>query len=123
MFARLERFANSETVENIVLLRLFRDHKFFIGPGCLVYQGVSDRPLVTKLDRSAEVASRGCFSNSRSVSHISVIAPSTIVGRNGVPAAVVELGPLHEPCCQAPGRWPPPSASTTEQERSMRRTS
>ena len=38
MFARLERFANSETVENIVLLRFFRDHKFFIGPGCLVYR-------------------------------------------------------------------------------------
>ena len=41
------------------------------------------------------MASRGCFSNSRSASHISVIAPSTIV--NSVPAAVVELGPCTNP--------------------------
>jgi len=39
---------------------------------------------------------------------MSVIAPSTIVGRNSVPAAVVKLGPCTNPAVRAaPGRWPP----------------
>jgi len=113
MFAGLERFANSETVETSRCCD-FPESQIFHWARSFGISGSFRSPLVAKLDRSVEVASRGRFS--RGVNHISVIAPSTIVGRNSVPAAVVELGSLHEPCCQCSG----PVATLAHQRPSRR---